>query len=104
MKKDRNKVGRRGPAEPFRPIISHGVHIIIKVGGSLHLDQLTQRNPIDNIIGFQYQDLLLIRKGKFFNYPSQGCRVLERMKSFEGNKIGKNGLKGFHLPDDMYLC
>ena len=62
-----------------------------------------QRTPVNNMIGFQYQDSLLLRKGKPFDYPTQECRVLHRVKPFGGDKIGKNRLKGLHLTDEVYF-
>jgi hypothetical protein len=55
------------------------------------------------MIGFQYQDSLLLRKGKVFDYPAQERRFLYRVKPFGGDQIGKNRLKGLHLTDDVYF-
>jgi hypothetical protein len=75
----------------------------MKARGVPRLDQPDQGTPVNNMIGFQYQGSLLLRKGKPFDYPAQECRFLRRVKPFGGDQIGKKRLKGLYLTDDVYF-
>jgi hypothetical protein len=95
-------MGRGGPVKSFRAPLSARFHEM-KVRGVPHLEQPDERPPVSNMIGFQYQDSQLLRKGKLSDYPAQECRFLYRVKPFGGDQIRKNRLKGLHLTDDVYF-
>ena len=95
-------MGRGGPVKSFRAFFPSRFHKMM-ARGVPRLDQPDQRTPVNNMIGFQYQDSLLLRKGEPFDYPTQECGFLHRMKPFGGDKIGKKRLKGLHLTDDVYF-